>query len=67
MSVGDSSNGRTADSDSVSIGSNPISPARFNARMAHSYSEVGHSSLATTQVHLSVTADHLEDAIGLLK
>ena len=28
LSIGDSSNGRTADSDSVSIGSNPISPAK---------------------------------------
>ena len=27
---------------------------------------LGHSSLATTQVYLSVTADHLEDAIRLL-
>jgi len=27
---------------------------------------LGHSSLATSQVYLSVTADHLEDAIGLL-
>jgi len=28
---------------------------------------LGHSSLATTQVYLSVTADHLEDAIQLLE
>ena len=27
---------------------------------------LGHSSLATTQVYLSVTADHLEDAINIL-
>jgi integrase/recombinase XerD len=28
---------------------------------------LGHTSLATTQVYLSVTADHLEETIGLLE
>ena len=27
---------------------------------------LGHANLGTTQVYLSVTADHLEEAIGLL-
>ena len=46
LSIGDSSNGRTADSDSVSIGSNPISPANnVYINLAPSSSGPGHDPL----------------------